>query len=882
VPRLLRRVLVPLAAVLAVVLVAATVLGVGLVRRSFPVTEGELPLAGLGAEVEVVRDELGVAHIYADTAEDLFRGQGYVAAQDRFFEMDLRRHTTAGRLAELVGEGGLETDRVIRTMGWRRVAEQELALLDPTARRYLQAYSAGVNAYLAANPSPSQVSLEYVVLAQSAPGYQIEPWDEVDSLAWLKAMAWDLRGNYRDELARARLAGEVSLAQLGSLYPDYPYDMHAPILSNDEWRPAQSSAGSGESRGGSAADPAPAPDTDAPRSVDGGARGPSEQHLAAGESAYTSALAALDVIPSMVAEGDGVGSNSWVVSGEHTESGLPLLANDPHLAVGQPGLWLQAGLHCRELTEECPFDVSGFTLAGVPGVIVGHNQEIAWGITNLDPDVTDFYLEDIEGERYRVDDEYRRLDTRVETIEVAGGDPVELLVRETHHGPVLSDVIDPVTQAGVNPPLQGVETSGRYDVSMAWTGLEPGRTAESIFEINMATDFEEFRAAAELFSVPSQNLVYADRQGNIGYQAPGLIPVRESSTNSAPPGYWPSPGWNSAYDWKGWVPFEQLPWTLNPDDGVIVAANQAVARSSTPFLTTEWDKGYRSQRIADLLATEIARGPLTASTMQAIQTDTYNSFADTLVPYLMSVNLGNDPFYSEPRRLLDDWNRTAPAGDGEQGAAAMYFYVVWAHLLELTVDDELPLDLHATGNSRWMLMVENLLERPEDPWWDDNRTPGVVETRDEVLRQAMIDARLQLTRDISKNPADWQWGRLHQVHLDHPVLGEESVPGVVRSFFNRGPYAAPGGSALVDAFSWDAGQGSFEVTAGPSMRMVVDLGDLDASTWVNQTGNSGHAFHPHYDDQTEAWLAGLAYPWSFTREAVEAREQHRLVLTPED
>lgn len=878
---LLRRVTAPVVAVLVVVLVAGTVLGVGLTRRSFPQVAGELVLAALDSTVEVVRDEQGVAHIYADTAEDLFRGQGYVAAQDRFFEMDLRRHITAGRLAELVGESGLESDRVIRTMGWRDVAEQELLLLDSEARRYLSAYTAGVNAYLEANSAPSQVSLEYVVLAQSAPGYQIEAWDEVDSLAWLKAMAWDLRGNYTDELARARLAGEISLGQLGTLYPEYPFDRHAPILSEREWSPPDIGTGIGPNRGGG------------PEGRDGGSGGPgteptppgeglSQQDLAAGEPAYLGTLAALEAIPPLAADGEGVGSNSWVVSGEHTESGMPLLANDPHLGVSQPGIWMQQGLHCREVSEACPFDVSGYTLAGVPGVIIGHNQSISWGMTNLDPDVTDFYFEDVRGEEYLVDDELRPLQTRTEVLEVAGGDPVEILVRETHHGPILSDVVDPVVQAGITPPLQAVESAGRYDVSMAWTGLEPGRGAESIFAINKATSFEEFQQAASLLSAPSQNLVYADTEGNIGYQAPGLIPVRESSTSGAPPGYWPSPGWNSAYDWKGWVPFEQLPTTYNPEDGVIVAANQAVAQTRRPYLTTEWDKGYRSQRIADLLATTLAEGPLTTDDMVAIQLDTYNPFAAGLIPSLLAVNLGGDPFYTDAQQLLADWDRTAPAGDGDQGGGAMYFYAVWSQLLDLTVDDELPIDLHASGNSRWMLMMTILLDNPDDPWWDDNRTPGIVESRDEVLRQAMIDARLQLTRDISKSPEDWQWGRLHEVTLKHPVLGADPVPGVVQGMFNQDPHPVAGGSALLNAMSWDAGVNSYEVTSGPSMRMVVDLADLDASRWVNQSGNSGHAFHPNYDDQTQAWIEGRTYPWSFSRGAVEGRAQNRLILTPDE
>ncbi|MGB5935999.1 MAG: penicillin acylase family protein, partial [Ornithinimicrobium sp.] len=239
-PRLLRRAVVPAIAVLVVVAVAASVLGVGLARRSFPQVSGEVVLTSLQAPVEVIRDEQGIAHIYADTSADLFRGQGYVAAQDRFFQMDLRRHITAGRLSEMVGFEGVDTDTVIRTMGWRKVAEQELAMLDPATRQYLQAYAAGVNDYLAGK-SASQISLEYVVLAQSAPDYQIEPWDELDSLTWLKAMAWDLRDNYEDELARARLAGEITPAQMESLYPSYPFATNAPILSAEEWRPGSAS-----------------------------------------------------------------------------------------------------------------------------------------------------------------------------------------------------------------------------------------------------------------------------------------------------------------------------------------------------------------------------------------------------------------------------------------------------------------------------------------------------------------------------------------------------------------------------------------------------------------------------------------------------------------
>jgi len=870
----LRRVVVPVIAALILVTVAAGVLGVGLVRRSFPQVSGELSLPGLSAAVEVVRDEQGVTHIYADTPEDLFTAQGFAAAQDRFFQMDLRRHVTAGRLAELVGEPGLATDKVIRTMGWRRVAEAELPKLDPQTRRYLAAYTTGVNAYLEQNPAPSQVSLEYVVLGQSVPDYRIEPWTDADSVAWLKAMAWDLRGNYADELGRARLVGEISRQQLGSLYPAFPADQHAPILSPDEWAPPPIER-TEEDRGGTVdEDPAPGPRTEREPRSDGG---PADPQLAA---SYDGALGALAAVPNLLGEGAGIGSNSWVVSGEHTESGLPLLANDPHLGIQQPGVWMQAGLHCREVSDACPFDVTGFTFAGFPGVIIGHNNDIAWGFTNLDPDVTDFYLEEInEDGQVRRGSAWEPVQQRSEVIQVAGGDDVPITVRETGHGPILSDVLDDVEAAGQTAPINGVETLTSYDVSMAWTGLEETRTADAVFLLNAATDWDSFRDAARMFAVPSQNLIYADTQGNIGYQAPGLVPIRESSTNGAPPGFFPAQGWLPAYDWTGWVPFSEMPSVYNPADGVIVTANQAVTEGSRPFLTSESDKGYRSQRILDLLTEKIGEGPLTVEDMHEIQADSYNAFADELIPALLEVDVPSSDFYREPQRMLGEWDRTAPA-DGDQSAAAMYYYAVWANILDLTFDDELPSDLSADGNSRWMLVVDGLLDRPEDDWWDDRRTAGVVETRDEILRQAMINARLDLTQRVGKNPQDWQWGALHNVPLRHEVLGGDAIPDLVRWAFNDGPYPASGGSALVNAFNWEASTGSFRVTSGPSMRMVVDLSDLDASTWVNQAGNSGHAFHPNYNDQVEVWLEGGSYPWPYSREAVEETAVDRLTLTP--
>lgn len=886
--QLFRRVGIVILAVLLVVAVVVGGLGVKLVRQSFPQTTGEAALPGLTGDVSVQRDSRGVPQIYADTADDLFRAQGYVAAQDRFFEMDLRRHITAGRLAELVGADGLATDRVIRTMGWRRVAEAELPKLAPATQRYLRAYADGVNAYLSEAGSPSHLSLEYAVLGQKVPGYRVEPWSPVDSLAWLKAMAWDLRSNYADELTRARLAGTMSIAHSSALYPPYDAADRQPILSQADWQPPAETAASADTGAKTAAAPAaPAASVApvAPLAQPAAVRRPVTLLASDGMAAVTSGAAdtayagvsrALHAVPVMLGRGDGIGSNAWAVSGEHSTTGKPLLANDPHLGVSMPGIWYQTGLHCRKLSAQCPFDVAGYSFAGLPGIVIGHNNKIAWGFTNLGPDVSDFYLEQVVGQTYLRDGAYVPLKERTETIKVAGAPDQQVVVRESVHGPLLSDVIDSVNQAGNSAPVDGKRDSARYDVSLAWTGLEANQTADAIFGLNSAQDWTQFRAAARDFAVPAQNLVYADTAGHIGYQAPGRIPIRRSATKGAPPGYWPAPGWNSAYDWTGYVPFEQMPTSLDPKEGLIVTANQEVTTSRRPFLTTDWDPGYRSQRIRELLQKSPKISP---EQMSQIQGDTRNGLAPVLVKALLAIDLGSDEFSADGQKLLRGWDFTTPTGPGPQAAAAAYYNAVWSRLMELTFDDELPEDLRADGGSRYWAAVAQLLKKPQDPWWDNKQTPGVTEGRDEILRQALVDARLDLTRTLGRDTSTWQWGRMHQLELKNQVLGGDGVPGIVQMLFNRGPWEMPGGSSIVDANGWDASMG-YDVNWAPSMRMIVDLGNLDASRWVNQSGNSGHAYSDHYVDQVDAWRANQTFPWPSSVEAVRKATEDVLTLKP--
>ena len=849
-----RSYLLYIAIVVVVLAVSASVFAVVTVRRSFPQVDGQVNVVGLRDQVEVIRDSNGIPQIYADNPTDLFYTQGYVQAQDRFFEMDFRRHLTAGRLSELVGADAIETDKFVRTLGWRDVARRELEQLSPSTRRYLEAYSDGVNAYIE-DKSAGELSLEYTVLSVTGPDYVPEPWTPVDSVAWLKAMAWDLRSNMDDEIDRVLATQDLSAAQVEELYPSYPYKRHDPIVTKGGIRKGRFQSGSDASLSRAAPPPQLSADT---ISVLRGIR--------------DAARNLPDVLSSDSLKG--LGSNSWVVSGDHTKSGSPLLVNDPHLAPSMPGVWYQMGLHCNEVTMSCPFDVSGFTFAGMPGVIIGHNDRIAWGLTTMYSDVTDLYLEDVNDNAgtYRYRQREVPLRTHKEEIRVAGRDePVTITVRSTRHGPLISDVDDDAADAGSTAAAAtvGAETDATsYAVALRWTALQPGRTMDAIFGINQATNWRQFHRAAMHLDVPSQNLVYADVDGHIGYQAPGRIPIRRLGD-----GRWPVPGWDPRYEWVRDIPYRQLPSVLDPKQGYIVTANQAVIGRKYPYrLTSDSAYGYRSQRIIDLLK---GKDQLTVDSMADLQKDTYNANAALLVPYLLDIKLPGG-YYRSGQKLLQDWDFTQPADSG----AAAYFNVVWRDLLALTFDDQLPESVWPDGGERWWEVVSKIIDDPNSSWWDDVTTDDIVETRYDILRQALLDARDDMTMYQARDASQWTWGHIHKLKLENPTLGASGV-GMVESMFNRGPYEVGGGSGSVDATSWDAAKG-FEVTSAPSMRMVVDLSNFDQSRWIQLSGESGHAYQGNYADQTSMWVDGDMLPWAYTRDAVDATNDHELVLTPVD
>ncbi|MFE3644719.1 penicillin acylase family protein [Streptomyces sp. NPDC059169] len=917
------------ARLIVLALVLALIAGVGggaywsisTVRASFPQTTGTIKLKGLSGPVDVKRDENGIPQIYADSDEDLFRAQGFVHAQDRFWEMDVRRHVTAGRLSEMFGSGQVETDAFLRTLGWRRVAQKEYdSVLSADTKKNLQAYAEGVNAYLDGKEG-KDLSVEYAALGLTN-DYRPEKWTPVDSVAWLKAMAWDLRGNMQDEIDRSLMTSRLDEKQIKQLYPAYPYELHQPVLPDGGTRNGKEDGGGSSSSSGSdgsaGSDGSSGASGSSPSSGGSAGRNPGGSSSGGGgDQGVQTQLSALsdrlDVIPALLGpNGNGIGSNSWVVSGANTTTGKPLLANDPHLAPQLPSIWAQMGLHCRAVSAKCRYDVAGFTFSGMPGVVIGHNQDIAWGFTNLGADVTDLYLEQVTPTGYRSGRGVKPFTVRDETIKVAGGSPVTITVRETEHGPLLSDRSADLERVGERAPVSipAPDRGPGYGVALRWTALDPGKSMDAVFELDRAKDFKGFRAAAKHFEVPSQNLIYADTKGNIGYQAPGKIPVRAKGYD----GTMPVPGWNPAAGWKGYVPFDELPSEYNPKRGYIVTANQAVVNADKyPYLITK-DYGYgsRSQRINDLIESKVKDGgKISTDDMRAMQMDNSSEIAKLLTPYLLKIDV-SDPYVREAQKLLEGWDYTQEPDSG----AAAYFNAVWRNVLKLAFGDKLPKELRVKGEclnvrpadqtgpvddlnklvrecgqrdadsaqpdggDRWFEVVRGLLKDEKSTWWSSpqSRRNEAVTTRDGLLKHAMVDARWELTAKLGKDVSSWSWGRLHQLTLRNQTLGTEG-PGFLRMALNRGPWNLGGGEAAVNATGWNAA-GGYGVIWVPSMRMVVNVGDWDKSRWINLTGASGHAYSTHYTDQTEKWAKGELLDWAYGKQAVDAATQDALVLRP--
>jgi penicillin G amidase len=858
--------------VIGVLVVAVVALAGGagalawITNRAMPQTSGTLHVAGLDAAVTVQRDAHGIVNITATTPHDLFLAQGFVHAQERIWQMEVWRRISAGRLAEVFGAGSLDDDRFIRTLGWRVAAERDLAALPAEARAIVDAYAGGVNAWLDANRG--NLGLAFVIT-----GVDPEPWTALDTLAWGKVQAWNLGGNMDSEifrfLADQRLGDP---ARTNELFPTREF---GPVIVPSPDEPIELGATESVATGArAAADPR----TPLPALTE-------EQAAAWRDVAYLGvellAPAGLDVSIGGLASDHGIGSNNWVVAPLMSSTGGALLANDPHLGISMPSLWFINGLHCTTVGEACPFDVAGVSFPGVPGVVLGHNARIAWGATNADPDVQDLVIEKIDPadpSRYiGPDGTSAPFIVRTEQIHVSGGETVTLEVRETVHGPILNDVDDRLADS----PLMALRWSSIHPAAT------PDRTYEAILGLNVAADFDDFREALSLYGAPSQNFVYADVDGHIGYQLPGYVPVRSDPDDR---GDRPVDGATGEGEWLDKVPFEELPWALDPVDGWIVSANNAPVDAAYPhFLGQEWDPGYRAERIIDLI-NDHGQDGLNLPEMSLIQNDTAPLRArDTVLLLDESLPATADGATIADRIAMWDGRCTLDS----QGCAA---YMAWEYrVLRDLFDDELgPLARDYVGSPVSWVALEGLLADPGSAWWDDTSTPG-PETAEVIILRAMDEAGAEL-RAAFGEPDAWEWGRLHTATFKEATIGTGSGIGPLEWYFNEGPVAAPGAAGAVNASYYRLSRAYpdptdpefqplaidqlFSITSLPSYRLVVDLSDLDGARIVITTGQSGNPFDSHYGDQIEAWRTGEMLPLPFTRDAVTAAAVATLTLEP--
>lgn len=793
--------------VLLVLIIVAAAGGAWFLRRPWPQVDGQITAAGLSAPAQIIRDKWGVPHIYADNDHDLFFAQGYAHAQDRLWQMEMNRRTGTGTLSAALGAGLLETDQLIRTMGWPQAAQKDWEALDDDSRAILTAYSEGVNAYIETHGD--RLPLDFTIL-----GIKPRPWTPIDTLAWGKVLMYSLGGNYRLELLRAQMIAEKGAQVTQELLPPYGPDM--PLIIPPE---AQ------------------------------GYRDFKNQKL--------SGLNGIDQV--FGEPGPVNGSNNWVVSGSRTESGKPLLANDTHLNLGMPGIWYQNGIQGGR------FNSVGFTFPGVPGVVIGHNDRIAWGVSNVNPDVQDLYIEKLNDPnnptQYEFEGKWYDLEVSTETIEVKKQAPETLKIMRTRHGPIISGVV------GDTPGVPG-------PIAIRWTALEGVPQFQSIIQLNLAKNWDEFRKALSYWEAPSQNFVYADVDGNIGYQTPGRIPIRAKGHQ----GLVPVPGWTGEYEWQGFIPFDELPSVLNPSTGFLATANNKIVSDDYPYsLAYEWDPGYRAKRITDLLA---ADDSVTIEDIQKIQADTYSLAADALAPYLLAIQPADDA-QSRALEQVRSWDKRYEV---DRVGASIYQVWYW-FLLKNTLNDDLGTELgdvylagdyERHGTFQLPLMTK-LMAQADNAWFDDKATPQ-VETRDDIVRRSLSDALAWLNENYGTDQSRWTWGTLHTMTFRSSPLGQSGIAPLEWLYTSR-TVPARGDNFTVDAGSFRYSR-PFIMVHGASQRDIIDLGNFSNSLMIQPTGQSGHVLHPHNRDFIDAWQNVEYHSMLFDRAQVEANAEGTLTLNP--
>ncbi len=832
-----RRLALASVAVLALGLLALALSARRVARRALPQTAGVLRAPGLQGRVEILRDAYGVPHIFAGSDHDAHFALGYVHAQDRLFQMEVLRHLSQGRLAELFGARALRADRLFRTVDLRGPARRGVARGSADGRAALAAYGSGVRAAVAA--LGGRLPPEFALLRHA-----LEPIRDDDFLGVLGYMTWGLNLSWHFdplfERLRARLGPERALLLFPWNFGGEP-SVHAPAaagrLQDGADRPAAPPAGVAEA--------------EAARALLRLALAPEEESL-------------LALAPALRA------SNNWALAPARSASGHALLANDPHLPHGIPGIWYEAHLVSPTL------DVAGATLPGLPGVVLGRNRDVAWGFTNAMLDAADFFVEKLEPaspERVMHLGRFVPVRAREEILRVAGGADELLRVRETPHGPLVSDLLASAADARESEstaPTRAPADAPPLAYQWSYPLAEDAADLDGVLRLNRAHDLASFRAAVSLFGAVAQNVVYADRQGHIAMQTSGRIPLLRGD----PDGSGFRRGWDGSQEWDGFQPFEQNPFTLDPPEGLLSSANNPTLPPGAPYyISSQWEPADRITRIREVLA---AKPRLSLSDLQALHADTTLVSARELVPLVVrawDAAPVRQQRAAQALELLRAWDFDMRRDAAAPALFAAFYKRLFHELFEDELGAELCRDYRRRANVSAIMMRAALLGGA-GAFLDDRRTPE-TEDRAAILMRAFLAGVADLYQQLGGEPAGWTWGRVHTLTLRHP-LGRASR--LLAAYFDRGPFPVPGHNATVNKMEYD--DTGFGVLAGPSIRLLFDLGDADATLSVLPAGQSGLPASPHYDDMLPLWLAGRAHPLPLGRAAVERLATQRLLLEP--
>jgi penicillin amidase len=795
---------------LIVALLAAGAVGYAYVvaRSALPQLDGNLRVKGITAAVKITRDGHGVPAIEAATLEDLFFAQGYVTAQDRLWQMDITRRFGSGELSEILGEDTLKIDREQRILGLRAAAGKTLQAASARDRSYFEAYARGVNAFIESRGS--RLPIEFRILK-----YRPKPWQVEDSLAIANQMVKDLNYfSFGDTLAREKILAKLGPELTADLYVNRSWHDRPPTVMREDLQDQENQG-----------------DSDDEDDADDGPDNSVTQQRSAGTEIWAQGA------PEAVN-----GSNNWVVSGMHTVTGKPLLSNDMHLGHQMPNLWYEAHLKSGNL------DVAGVTLPGVPYVIVGHNQRIAWGCTNVGPTVTDAFIENFNANgEYQTPQGWRQPEHRAEVIHVKGQPDVTVDVRITRHGPIITDTLPGETR----------------QLALRWT-LYDGLHM-MFLDVDMAQNWDEFRRAFSQLDAPGQNVVYADVDGNIGYQATGHVPIRAAGDGSLPVS-----GADDAHEWTGYIPFDKLPSIYNPASGVIATANGRITPDGYPHsISAEWDAPWRTERIYHVL--ESGR-KFAAADMLALENDVHSEndlFAAERLVYAVDHAMKPSARAKQAADLMRNWDGRMLASSAAPSIAVRSAEELTRLLMEPRLGPPPEDPKQAQSRLSWKtyhwhmqtVWLQNLLLHQPKRW-----LPEKYPNYDELLTAA-VEAAVS-GPEAPQDLASWHWGSVNAVDIEHPVLGK--IPLL-------GRWAAPGVK--------DQSGSKYSVRAvtrkhGPSERFTANLADLDQSTLNTVTGQGGNFLSPYYMDQWQAWYEGSTFMLPFTSQAVDKTGVHRLVLEP--